>query len=123
MFHCSLCGCSNEYEVIKGSVFLGIRGCAIGNGASTCCNDCEGFGCMKSKIKILSSYRDSEGRVCQLVANYSEDVGYVYRRFKKSNFNGRGASDWIGVTKARLGALFARRVNWSEGHSYHFGKG
>lgn len=77
---------------------------------------------MKAREKVLSSYRDNEGNVCELVANYSEEVGYVYRRFKKSSFNGRGASDWIGVTKARFRALFARRVNWSEGHSYHFGK-
>ena len=121
MFHCSLCGCSNEYEVIKGSVFLGIRGFAMWKSCFICFDD-SGVS-MKGRIKVLSSYRDSEGRVCQLVANYSEDVGYVYRRFKRSSFNGRGASDWIHATKARLGALFARRVNWSEGHSYHFGKG
>ena len=77
------------------------------------------------KVKVLSSYRDNDGNVCELVAHYAGDGGgaELVERYKRSPLNGRGASDWIGVTKARLGALFAKRVDWSRGHDYHFGKG
>ena len=80
---------------------------------------------MKAREKVLSSYRDSDGQVCELVAHYAEGGGVsdLFERYKRSSFNGRGASDWIGVTRARLGALFAQRVDWSRGHEIHFGKG
>jgi len=80
---------------------------------------------MRVREKVLSSYRDNEGQVCELVAHYAEGGGVsdLFERYKRSSFNGRGASDWVHATKARFRALFAKRVNWSRGHSYHFGKG
>ena len=101
---------------------MGIRGSTMRNVGLLCFYDCEGFGYMKSS-KVLSSYRDNEGQVCELVVRYDGGGGELIERYKRSSFNGRGACDWIGVTKARIGALFSKRVNWSEGHNYHFGKG
>ena len=78
---------------------------------------------MKVIEKVLASYRDNDGNVCELVAHYPDGGGVsdLFERYKKSSLNGRGASDWIGVTMARLKMLFAKRVNWSRGHEYHFG--
>lgn len=74
--------------------------------------------------KVVSKYIDNDGNVNELVIHHGRNGSYmVSERYKQSKFNGRGLSDWISLFRSKVSEMFAPRVNWSEGHSFHFGEG